>query len=182
MGTSAVSMVILLAAVQFYSGGVAFATAFGCKNTMIGDEWREMILNIHNDMRRKLAKGQQAGQNGALPYAKNMKQLYWDCTFPSTLFLRKAFAILLLLPRLESRLGGRTVRRSRLIRQKLQTTTFSRRWQMPYLRSSHAPISTAPARWPCSASTTTMEMQRLICTLTVLLTRYVIPAQMLTTA
>ncbi|RCN41723.1 SCP-like protein [Ancylostoma caninum] len=47
---------------------------------MIGDDWREMVLNVHNDMRRRLAKGLQAGQNGALPYAKNMKQLYWDCT------------------------------------------------------------------------------------------------------
>ncbi|EPB67251.1 SCP-like protein [Ancylostoma ceylanicum] len=80
MGTRAVSMVFLMAAVQLYFDGFAFATAFGCKNTLIGDNWREMILKVHNDMRRKLAKGQQAGKNGALPYAKNMKQLYWDCT------------------------------------------------------------------------------------------------------
>ncbi|KIH54955.1 SCP-like protein [Ancylostoma duodenale] len=47
---------------------------------MIPDEWRAMVLNRHNEYRRKLAKGLQAGSTGAaLPYATKMSQLYWDC-------------------------------------------------------------------------------------------------------
>ncbi|RCN43634.1 SCP-like protein [Ancylostoma caninum] len=54
-------------------------SAFGCKNDLISDAWRDMVLNLHNDFRRKLAQGTVQGQNGLLPVGKNIKQLYWDC-------------------------------------------------------------------------------------------------------
>ncbi|EYB93396.1 hypothetical protein Y032_0183g962 [Ancylostoma ceylanicum] len=74
-----VSVVVLLAAVQLYFDGVISATAFGCKNELISDAWRDMVLTLHNDFRRKLAKGTVQGKNARLPVGKNIKQLYWDC-------------------------------------------------------------------------------------------------------
>ncbi|RCN28760.1 SCP-like protein, partial [Ancylostoma caninum] len=53
--------------------------AFGCKNAMIADEWRDMVLNLHNSLRKKLARGTVQGQANMLPVGKNIKQLYWDC-------------------------------------------------------------------------------------------------------
>ncbi|RCN43635.1 SCP-like protein [Ancylostoma caninum] len=80
MAARAVSLLNLLQAILLYYDGVASSTAFGCKNAMIPDEWRNMVLNHHNEYRRKLAKGSQAGSTGAaLPYATKMSQLYWDC-------------------------------------------------------------------------------------------------------
>ncbi|EYC43900.1 hypothetical protein Y032_0477g2171 [Ancylostoma ceylanicum] len=78
--TSVVSVILLFAAVQLFSDGFASGTEFGCKNAMIADEWRDMVLNLHNDLRKKLARGKVKGQNGMLPFGKNLKQLYWDCT------------------------------------------------------------------------------------------------------
>ncbi|EPB68808.1 SCP-like protein, partial [Ancylostoma ceylanicum] len=54
---------------------------FKCRNSLIAEEWRRKMLNVHNDNRRKLAKGSQRGEGGApLPTAKNMNQLIWDCS------------------------------------------------------------------------------------------------------
>ncbi|EPB73740.1 SCP-like protein [Ancylostoma ceylanicum] len=52
---------------------------FGCKNELISDAWRDMVLTLHNDFRRKLAQGTVQGQAARLPVGKNIKQLYWDC-------------------------------------------------------------------------------------------------------
>ncbi|KIH67257.1 SCP-like protein [Ancylostoma duodenale] len=58
----------------------AFATtAFNCKNSLITDEWREAILNLHNQNRRKVADGKQRGESALLPKAAKMNQLQWDC-------------------------------------------------------------------------------------------------------
>ncbi|EYB93394.1 hypothetical protein Y032_0183g961 [Ancylostoma ceylanicum] len=54
-------------------------SAFGCKNELISDAWRDMVLTLHNDFRRKLAQGTVQGQAARLPVGKNIKQLYWDC-------------------------------------------------------------------------------------------------------
>ncbi|EPB65972.1 SCP-like protein [Ancylostoma ceylanicum] len=78
--TSVVSVILVFAAVQLFSDGLASGTEFGCKNAMIADEWREMVLNLHNNLRKKLARGTVKGQAANLPYGKNIKQLYWDCT------------------------------------------------------------------------------------------------------
>ncbi|EYC26531.1 hypothetical protein Y032_0010g1207 [Ancylostoma ceylanicum] len=53
---------------------------FGCKNSLISDEWREKVIRIHNDNRRKLAKGKQQGKNGVLPVSTNTQLLHWDCS------------------------------------------------------------------------------------------------------
>ncbi|KIH52651.1 hypothetical protein ANCDUO_17245 [Ancylostoma duodenale] len=54
---------------------------FGCKNTLISDEWRKYVLITHNKMRRNLAIGQVKTANGAkmAPMAFNMNELIWDC-------------------------------------------------------------------------------------------------------
>ncbi|RCN35091.1 SCP-like protein [Ancylostoma caninum] len=53
---------------------------YGCVNSMISDEWREMVLNYHNDQRRRVAEGKQLDKsNKALPLPAKMPQLSWDC-------------------------------------------------------------------------------------------------------
>ncbi|KAL6744507.1 hypothetical protein Aduo_017434 [Ancylostoma duodenale] len=79
MSSSVVSLILLFAAVQLFSHGFVSGTAFGCKNAMIADEWRDMVLNLHNNLRKKLARGTVKGKAANLPYGKNIKQLYWDC-------------------------------------------------------------------------------------------------------
>ncbi|EPB75829.1 SCP-like protein [Ancylostoma ceylanicum] len=57
-----------------------FTQSFGCKNSLISDEWREMVLIYHNDSRSRLAMGEQQGSAGKLPAATDMNSLNWDCT------------------------------------------------------------------------------------------------------
>ncbi|EYC22288.1 hypothetical protein Y032_0017g3263 [Ancylostoma ceylanicum] len=54
---------------------------FGCKNTAIPDKWRKLVLEFHNEHRRKLAEGRQTtnGGNSLMPAAKDMSELNWDC-------------------------------------------------------------------------------------------------------
>ncbi|EPB79818.1 SCP-like protein [Ancylostoma ceylanicum] len=55
-------------------------TAFGCKNSLISDEWREAVLSFHNKNRRKLAEGGLVdSKNAKMDVAKDMQKLYWDC-------------------------------------------------------------------------------------------------------
>ncbi|XGW03145.1 hypothetical protein V3C99_014830 [Haemonchus contortus] len=51
-----------------------------CANTEMSDAIRSMILNFHNDARRRVAKGQEPNNVGMLNPAKNMYKLEWDCT------------------------------------------------------------------------------------------------------
>ncbi|VDO04848.1 unnamed protein product [Haemonchus placei] len=46
----------------------------------MSDTIRSMILNFHNDARRRVAKGQEPNNVGMLNPAKNMYKLEWDCT------------------------------------------------------------------------------------------------------
>ncbi|KAK6758889.1 hypothetical protein RB195_016240 [Necator americanus] len=48
------------------------------RNSLITDEWRTAVLNLHNDLRRKLAKGEQQGKAGKLPAAGDMNEINWD--------------------------------------------------------------------------------------------------------
>ncbi|EYC42660.1 hypothetical protein Y032_0522g2889 [Ancylostoma ceylanicum] len=53
---------------------------FGCKNSMISDEWRTYVLNFHNKMRRNLATGKvKAANNQMAAMAVNINELLWDC-------------------------------------------------------------------------------------------------------
>ncbi|EYC12155.1 hypothetical protein Y032_0048g1641 [Ancylostoma ceylanicum] len=54
--------------------------SFGCKNSMISDEWRKYVLDYHNTKRKRLANNKQAcGNNKMAPFAKNMNELRWNC-------------------------------------------------------------------------------------------------------
>ncbi|RCN52287.1 SCP-like protein, partial [Ancylostoma caninum] len=70
-----------LCASTLYAPGETLITGFKCRNSLIAEEWRENMLNVQNDNRRRLAKGTQRGKDGALlPTAKNMNELIWDCS------------------------------------------------------------------------------------------------------
>ncbi|EYB92386.1 hypothetical protein Y032_0194g1417 [Ancylostoma ceylanicum] len=58
---------------------VVLHSEFGCKNSLISDEWREKMLTLHNENRGNLALGKEQGKNGPMPFAKNMNKLAWDC-------------------------------------------------------------------------------------------------------
>ncbi|EYC35584.1 hypothetical protein Y032_1021g3418 [Ancylostoma ceylanicum] len=72
-----VNAVVLL---LLFAGQSTATRAYGCLNSMISDEWREMMDNLQNDLRRKLAKGKQTGKGGKLlPAAEKMYVMGWDC-------------------------------------------------------------------------------------------------------
>ncbi|EYC43068.1 hypothetical protein Y032_0505g2671 [Ancylostoma ceylanicum] len=54
---------------------------FGCKNSMISDDWRRAVLNYHNTLRKKVAEGKQRtnGNKANMLYATKMNELTWDC-------------------------------------------------------------------------------------------------------
>ncbi|ETN78847.1 hypothetical protein NECAME_18170 [Necator americanus] len=59
---------------------VEAAESFGCRNSLISDEWREMVLTFHNKKRRTVSVGDQVSKNNQkLPAAKKMNKLTWDC-------------------------------------------------------------------------------------------------------
>ncbi|KAK6727586.1 hypothetical protein RB195_005337 [Necator americanus] len=63
-------------------------TFFGCKNSLISDDWREVVLKFHNDNRKNVAENKQASKDGKLmPYAKNMNELTWDCNIEHNAWL-----------------------------------------------------------------------------------------------
>ncbi|XGW15811.1 hypothetical protein V3C99_001338 [Haemonchus contortus] len=51
-----------------------------CANKEMSDAIRSLILDFHNDARRRVAKGQEPNKVGMLNPAKNMYKLEWDCT------------------------------------------------------------------------------------------------------
>ncbi|EYB92390.1 hypothetical protein Y032_0194g1419 [Ancylostoma ceylanicum] len=56
-------------------------TEFGCKNSLISDEWREKVYELHTKYRKTLAKGKQAGKDGVmLPTSTKTELMHWDCT------------------------------------------------------------------------------------------------------
>ncbi|KAK6733585.1 hypothetical protein RB195_017376 [Necator americanus] len=58
----------------------AVPTSFGCRNSLLSDEWRALVLTFHNDKRRALASGDQENKDGTkLKPAKKMNELTWDC-------------------------------------------------------------------------------------------------------
>ncbi|RCN48542.1 SCP-like protein [Ancylostoma caninum] len=71
-------LVVLLATLQLYANTATSATEFNCYNTLITDEWRQMVLDRHNELRRRLAQGNQRGKTANLP-AGNLNKLNWDC-------------------------------------------------------------------------------------------------------
>ncbi|EYB99887.1 hypothetical protein Y032_0119g822 [Ancylostoma ceylanicum] len=49
---------------------------FKCKNTLISDEWRKMVLKFHNDNRRKVVEGKQPTKDSKyMPIGKNINEL-----------------------------------------------------------------------------------------------------------
>ncbi|VDN23711.1 unnamed protein product [Cylicostephanus goldi] len=68
----------------FYVNNVA-PVDFNCDNPLITNEWRQMVLDFHNENRRKVAKGEQETKDffnwnyGNMPSAADMNELEWDC-------------------------------------------------------------------------------------------------------
>ncbi|EYB86858.1 hypothetical protein Y032_0272g936 [Ancylostoma ceylanicum] len=72
MGTFTLTLFVVV--VALVNG--ADTTAFGCENSLITDEWREMILKFHNDKREIVAMGQQTDKSGKnLPQAEKMYKM-----------------------------------------------------------------------------------------------------------
>ncbi|EYC42650.1 hypothetical protein Y032_0522g2886 [Ancylostoma ceylanicum] len=59
---------------------------FGCKNSLISDEWRQMVLETHNKYRAKLSEGKQPSLGKPAKAAKKMNELVWDCTIEQHAF------------------------------------------------------------------------------------------------
>ncbi|EYC12186.1 hypothetical protein Y032_0048g1656 [Ancylostoma ceylanicum] len=69
---------------------VTEATWFGCRNTLVNDEWRQAVLDFHNNNRRTVAEGKQpTGGNAGnvMPKADKMYNLNWDCDIENNAFL-----------------------------------------------------------------------------------------------
>ncbi|EYC12184.1 hypothetical protein Y032_0048g1655 [Ancylostoma ceylanicum] len=69
---------------------VSEATSFGCRNTLISDEWRQRVLDHHNNIRRKVSQGIQetgGGPGKFMPKAGKIYELNWDCDMENNAFL-----------------------------------------------------------------------------------------------
>ncbi|RCN48537.1 SCP-like protein [Ancylostoma caninum] len=58
---------------------IGISPEFKCYNTLITDEWRQTVLDRHNELRRRLSDGKVKGSDGMLPTAGNINMLKWDC-------------------------------------------------------------------------------------------------------
>ncbi|EPB72333.1 SCP-like protein [Ancylostoma ceylanicum] len=68
------SVIVLTAALLIPNvDGFAVPTNFNCKNSLISDEWRKLVLNFHNGKRRLLAQGKQPSLNLPAPFSTNSK-------------------------------------------------------------------------------------------------------------
>ncbi|RCN47202.1 SCP-like protein, partial [Ancylostoma caninum] len=61
--------------------------AFGCKDSLITDEWRQGVLDFHNKYRRRLAKGKLKAGSTSMPPGNDINELYWDCNIEYNAFL-----------------------------------------------------------------------------------------------
>ncbi|EYC08347.1 hypothetical protein Y032_0066g3712 [Ancylostoma ceylanicum] len=80
MGTPTVIIAVLL---LYAFNSLAEAKGFGCKG-ITSEKDREEVLRLHNEYRANLTKGatvvhSMTGKKQALPAAKNMYELEWDC-------------------------------------------------------------------------------------------------------
>ncbi|EYC12175.1 hypothetical protein Y032_0048g1650 [Ancylostoma ceylanicum] len=53
----------------------AVPKSFNCRNSLIADEWRAMVLEFHNERRRVVSEGKQLNSGKMMPAAKNMNEL-----------------------------------------------------------------------------------------------------------
>ncbi|EYC12048.1 hypothetical protein Y032_0048g1585 [Ancylostoma ceylanicum] len=77
------------AGVQLFFIVAIEATSFGCRNTLISDEWRKAVLDFHNRNRQRVAEGKQrTGSPGTvMKAATKMYYLNWDCDIENNAFL-----------------------------------------------------------------------------------------------
>ncbi|EYB99852.1 hypothetical protein Y032_0119g803 [Ancylostoma ceylanicum] len=67
---------IIFIAVMQYVGALIVPSSFGCKNSLISDEWRKMVLEFHTKNRRIVTQGKQRTEGSkTMPVAKNMNEL-----------------------------------------------------------------------------------------------------------
>ncbi|EYC30528.1 hypothetical protein Y032_0005g2699 [Ancylostoma ceylanicum] len=77
-----VTILGILLGIAHFPNGVETAevsAAFNCKNSLIADDWRKLVLNFHNERRRRVSAGEQPYKGGIMPSAKVMNELAWDC-------------------------------------------------------------------------------------------------------
>ncbi|EYC12060.1 hypothetical protein Y032_0048g1589 [Ancylostoma ceylanicum] len=76
MWPSVLLLGLLVSIANFNVTAYSVPTNFGCKNSLISDEWRKAVLRFHNNKRRALAEGKVKTKDGkAAPMAKNMNEL-----------------------------------------------------------------------------------------------------------
>ncbi|EYB99849.1 hypothetical protein Y032_0119g803 [Ancylostoma ceylanicum] len=79
---------IIFIAVMQYVGALIVPSSFGCKNSLISDEWRKMVLEFHTKNRRIVTQGKQRTEGSkTMPVAKNMNELTWDCNIEHNAWL-----------------------------------------------------------------------------------------------
>ncbi|KAK6733575.1 hypothetical protein RB195_017369 [Necator americanus] len=66
------------------AGAADEITSFGCRDSLISDEWRTMVLKYHNDKRRSVSRGDEPNKTGTLKPAKKINELTWDCNLERT--------------------------------------------------------------------------------------------------
>ncbi|EPB72329.1 SCP-like protein [Ancylostoma ceylanicum] len=87
MWPSVLLLGLLVSIANFNVTAYSVPTNFGCKNSLISDEWRKAVLRFHNNKRRALAEGKVKTKDGkAAPMAKNMNELLWDCNIETHAF------------------------------------------------------------------------------------------------
>ncbi|EYC30527.1 hypothetical protein Y032_0005g2699 [Ancylostoma ceylanicum] len=73
-----VTILGILLGIAHFPNGVETAevsAAFNCKNSLIADDWRKLVLNFHNERRRRVSAGEQPYKGGIMPSAKVMNEL-----------------------------------------------------------------------------------------------------------
>ncbi|EPB72820.1 SCP-like protein [Ancylostoma ceylanicum] len=88
MRTFDMKFAIIFIAVMQYVGALIVPSSFGCKNSLISDEWRKMVLEFHTKNRRIVTQGKQRTEGSkTMPVAKNMNELTWDCNIEHNAWL-----------------------------------------------------------------------------------------------
>ncbi|ETN85466.1 hypothetical protein NECAME_16754 [Necator americanus] len=82
-------IIFVLANVACNVAAMEVPKSFGCKNSLISDDWRKMVLDFHNSGRKNVAENKEASKDSKLmPFAKNMNELTWDCNIEHNAWLR----------------------------------------------------------------------------------------------
>ncbi|KAL6729084.1 hypothetical protein Aduo_000171 [Ancylostoma duodenale] len=79
MGAAALGIFLFIAQIPNLIETFEVPKSFNCRNSLIADEWRRMVLEFHNERRRVVSEGSQVNGDKKMPSAKDMNELVWDC-------------------------------------------------------------------------------------------------------